>query len=59
MDIFADQELRLRALVVLFATVAGVRLIVTGLRQPTHRRSLLVGGLLVALTLARTLSRLF
>ena len=59
MDILAnDPGLRLNALVALFATLAGIRLMVTGLRQPTGRWSLLVGGILLAFSLARTLPRL-
>jgi hypothetical protein len=53
MDAFADPELRLRALVVLFAGVAGIRLILAGVSQPTRRWSLIVVGFLVFLILAR------
>jgi hypothetical protein len=55
MDILADPELRLRALVALLAVVAGIRLILTGLLQPARRWSLVVGGILVSFGLAREL----
>jgi hypothetical protein len=54
-DIFADPELRLRVLVALLATLAGVRLIVVGLCKPERRWSLIVGGVLIAVSLAREL----
>jgi hypothetical protein len=53
MDAFADPELRLRALVVLFAGTAGIRLILAGVSQPTRCWSLIVVGLLVFMILAR------
>jgi hypothetical protein len=55
MDIFADSELRLRALVALFAGVAGIRLMLAGLLQSNRRPSLIVGGILFSLILAREL----
>jgi hypothetical protein len=53
MDVLADPELRLRLLVALFAGVAGIRLILAGILQPTRRWSLIVVGILVFLILAR------
>jgi hypothetical protein len=53
MDAFADPELRLRALVVLFAGAAGIRLILSGVSQPTRRWSLIVVGILIFIILAR------
>jgi hypothetical protein len=58
MDMLADPELCLRALVVLFASLAGLRMIVVGVLQPTRRWSLVIGGALVAISLARELPRL-
>jgi hypothetical protein len=53
MDAFADPQLRLHALVVLFAGLAAIRLILAGVSQPTRRWSLIVVGLLVFMILAR------
>jgi hypothetical protein len=51
--VLADPQFRLHALVALFAGVAGIRLILAGVLQPTRRWSFIVVGILVFLILAR------
>jgi hypothetical protein len=53
MDVLADAQLRLHALVMLFAGAAGIRLILAGVLQPSRRWSLIVVGVLVFMILAR------
>jgi hypothetical protein len=52
-EALSDSGLRLRALIILFATIAGTRLIIVGLSTPTRRWSLIVGGTVLAVSLAR------
>ena len=57
MDAFVDPDLRLRLLVLIFATAAGIRLIQAGLSSSVRRWSLITGVALIALTFARELPR--
>lgn len=54
-DGLADPSLRLRALVILFAGIAAIRLILVSLLDPPRPWSLLIGGTVLALTLASEL----
>jgi hypothetical protein len=54
-DALSDPGLRGRGLIILFVAIAGTRLILTGLSRPNRRWSLIVGGTLLAVTLAREL----
>jgi hypothetical protein len=54
----ADPGLRMRALVVLFAGIAAIRLILEGLLNPPRPWSLIIGGTVLALTLASELPAL-
>jgi hypothetical protein len=54
-EALSDPGLRLRALIILFAAIAGTRLILVGLSTPTRRWSLIVGGMVLAVSLAREL----
>jgi hypothetical protein len=54
-DGLAEPGLRLRALVILFAGIAAIRLILEGLLSPGRRWSLIIWGTVLALTLASEL----
>ena len=54
-EALSDPGLRLRALIILFAAIAGTRLILVGLSRPSRRWSLIVGGTVLAVSLAREL----
>jgi hypothetical protein len=56
---WADPGLRLRALIIVFAGIAAIRLILVGLLRPDRRWSLIVGATILALSLARELPGFF
>jgi hypothetical protein len=56
---FPDHDPRLRALIILFAGIAAIRLILAGLLRPSRRWSLIAGGIVLVLSLARELPGLF
>jgi hypothetical protein len=58
-DALANPGLRLRGLIILFAGIAAIRLILTSISSPARRWSLIVGGAVLALTLARELPGFF
>jgi hypothetical protein len=59
MHSWADPGLRLRALIIVFAGIAAIRLILVGLLRPDRRWSLIVGATILALSLARELPGFF
>jgi hypothetical protein len=54
-EAWSDPGLRLRALIILFAAIAGTRLILGGLSRTNRRWSMIVGGMVLAVSLAREL----
>ena len=58
-DALADQALRLRVLIILFAGIAGIRLFIVGFVSPARRWSLIIGAAVIALCLARELPWVF